>query len=165
MTQFIKLEEELKKIIEENTKEFVLDLHPDYETEPRAPVVVIGNQSREILHGIIPCIIIKTPSGKNTLLEKLLTITVDTVIYDTNTSKAYKTLYEIMEKISTAIIEKGVILNKFEISPAYEWNISDEETYPYWAGSLNFHIVTRNNYRTDVDNFILEESDWRTNGK
>ena len=166
MMKIFDLEEELKAIIKENTKEYKLNVHPESENErePRAPIVIIGNQPREVLQNIIPCVIIKTPNGKNTLLEKLLTLTVSVVIYETETSTAYKTIYEIIDKISTAIIEKGVILQEFEILPTYEWNISDEEMYPFWAGNLNFHIVTKNIYRTDVDDFIYGK-DWGKNGE
>jgi hypothetical protein len=166
MMKIFDLEEELKKIIEENVKEYKLNVHPksENESEPRAPIVIIGNQPREVLQNIIPCVIIKTPAGKNTLLEKLLTLAIGVVIYETETSTAYKIIYEIIEKISTAIIEKGVILQEFEILPTYEWNISDEEMYPFWAGNLNFHIVTKNIYRTDVDDFIYGK-DWGKNGE
>lgn len=157
MMKIFNLEEELRKIIEENIKEYKLKLHPKSESEnegERIPIVIIGNQPREVLEDIIPCVIIKTPAGKNTLLEKLLTLAISVVIYETDTSVAYKIIYEIIDKISTAIIEKGVILQEFEILPTYEWNISDEEMYPFWAGNLNFHVVTTNVYRTDVDDFI-----------
>lgn len=166
MMKIFDLEDELKAIIKENTKEYKLNVHPESENESelRAPIVIIGNQPREVLQNIIPCVIIKTPNGKNTLLEKLLTLTVSVVIYETETSTAYKTIYEIIDKISTAIIEKGIILQEFEILPTYEWNISDEEMYPFWAGNLNFHIVTKNIYRTDVDDFIYGK-DWGKNGE
>lgn len=166
MMKIFDLEEELKAIIKENTKEYKLNVHPESEneSEPRAPIVIIGNQPREVLQDIIPCVIIKTPNGKNTLLEKLLTLAIGVVIYETDTSVAYKTIYEIIEKISTAIIEKGVILQEFEILPTYEWNISDEDMYPFWAGNLNFHIVAKNVYRTDVDDFIYGK-DWGKNGE
>ena len=166
MMKIFDLEEELKRIIKENIEEYKLNVHPENEneSEQRAPIVIIGNQPREILQNIIPCVIIKTPNGKNTLLEKLLTLAIGIVIYETNTSTAYKIIYEIIEKISTAIIEKGVILQEFEILPTYEWNISDEEMYPFWVGNLNFHIVTKNIYRTDVDDFIYGK-DWGKNGE
>ena len=141
MMKIFDLEDELKAIIKENTKEYKLNVHPksENESEPRAPIVIIGNQPREAL-------------------------TVSVVIYETETSTAYKTIYEIIDKISTAIIEKGIILQEFEILPTYEWNISDEEMYPFWAGNLNFHIVTKNIYRTDVDDFIYGK-DWGKNGE
>lgn len=167
MMKIFDLEKELKKIIEENIKEYKLKLHPKSEGEnegERIPIVIIGNQPREVLQDIIPCVIIKTPNGKNTLLEKLLTLAIGVVIYETDTSVAYKTIYEIIEKISTAIIEKGIILKEFEILPTYEWNISDEEMYPFWAGNLNFHIVAKNVYRTDADDFIYGK-DWGKNGE
>lgn len=156
MMNILELQLEIKKIVEENIKGYDLKLHPDCEKTTREPIVIIGNQPKEILEDIIPCVIIKSPNGKNTLLEKIITLTVDIIIYETISSVAYTTLYELVEKLANSIVEKGIVSEYYEISPVYEWQIASEDIYPYWAGTLVFSIIAnKNDYRKDVDDFIF----------
>lgn len=155
MKKIFDLENEIKSILEKRTEDIFLKKYN--ESEKSKIRIIVGQLPVEKFEEIIPCISVKAFSGRNTLEEKRFKLRIAIAIFNENSEEGYKELYEIIETISQEIIEKGILLNSFEILPEYEWNLLDEQPYPYWAGEIIFNILQGKDYRKDVDNWINGE--------
>lgn len=151
MIKIFELEEEIKKIVEEATKDIKLMSRnfENEEDEEKDLTVFVGALPREELESIAPCGIVTTLKGSNSLSEKRLNTVISIAIYDTDTRRGYNQLYELLEVISTSLIEKGVLLEQFEILPEFEWSLPEIQPYPIHAIDIAFNILMRNDYRKD----------------
>lgn len=151
MIKIFELEKEIKKILEKETSKLSLKT---YFSDMRPPKVIIGQIPRENLEILVPCITIKSPSGKNSLIERRIELRIAVAIFNENSEEGYSQLYDLLESVAKIIVEKGTLLNEFEILPEYNWSLLEEQPYPYWAGEIVFNILGNKQYRTDVDDFI-----------
>lgn len=154
MKKIIDLEKEIKNILEIATQNLKLKT---YAGEKRQPKLIVGQIPVEKFEGLVPCISLKTTSGKNTLEEKRLKLRVAIAIFNEVSEEGYIELYEVIETICESVIEKGIVLERFEILPEYNWEILEEQPYPYWAGEIIFNILKAKDYRTDVDSWLNGE--------
>lgn len=153
MKKILELEDEIKKIIEEETKEISLTkMDPEEEKEVLDKMqIFVGGLPREDLDTLAPCAIVTTLKGQNNLQEKRLNTVVSIAIYNKDTRKGYEEICELIEKITEAIVEKGVLLDEFEILPDYSWALPEVQPYPIHGADITFNILARNDYRRDAD--------------
>ncbi len=116
MKKIIDLEKEIKNILEIATQDLKLKT---YAGEKRQPKLIVGQIPVEKFEELVPCISLKTTSGKNTLEEKRLKLRVAIAIFNEVSEEGYIELYEVIETICESVIEKGVVLEYFEILPEY----------------------------------------------
>lgn len=151
MKKIFDLELELKKKLISITEQLKLSTEEKFE---KTPEILIGYVPTEEMASLIPAITLRTIKGKNTLEKKTLQLTINIGIYEKDTEIGYKTLYDLIDLISSEIIDLGVLLQEFEILPEYDWELAEEQPYPFWIAVLVFNIVMSNEYRTDVDDWI-----------
>lgn len=149
MKKIYDLEKELKKIIEEKTESFKFNT---FEGTLASPYVFIGPIPNEIPEEIIPAIGIVGASGRNTLESKEINMDVSIGLFSEETEETYKNIYELIELISTEIINIGIYLNEFEILPNMEWQI--ELIGTFLVANISFKFIRTKTYRKDVDDWI-----------
>ncbi len=158
MKKIFELEQEIKRILEKATSNIILKGYSSIEkmskVVERSPKVIVGQIPKENLEEIVPCITIKSPKGKNALTERRIELRIALAIFNDSSEEGYSQLYDLLENIGKVIIEKGTLLNEFEILPEYNWNLLEEQPYPYWAGEIIFNILGNKQYRTDIDDWI-----------
>lgn len=152
MKKIFELEQEIKRKIQERI--FGLKLKIVEKDVKKEPNIIIGNIPAEKIEELIPAITIRTPNGKNTLSDKKINLNINIGIFEKDSEEAYKSIYDLLDKISKRIISSGILLEEFEILPEYEWELAEEQPYPYWMGKLSFNILMKEDYRTDIDDWI-----------
>lgn len=152
MKQVYDLELELKKVIETVVKDYKSSTT---DGDLKVPTVIVGPVPSENPEEILPAIGIIASSGKNSLDCKEINIETSIVLVIDDTEKTYQTLYEMIDKISTEIISKGIYLNEFEIYTGIEWKINSNSSF--MSAEVLFKVIRRKIYRTDVDAWINGE--------
>lgn len=162
------IENKLKEIIEtaiegKKLKKRSEDDRTEQEYLFKKSDVKVGFLQYGNLEDIVPAITIRRFKGKNTLNENIVKIRVLVGLYGLDTEESYTTLSEIIRTIQekvlntgtlTGIVEDGTESKKYEISPEAEWDVSEEQPYPYWIGYIIFEIKEFKDYRNDTDPWI-----------
>lgn len=148
--------------IEEKLKELVSEIVKDYELfsvdgELKKIDVFRGMVPPEKVGDILPAIAIRANKGNNSLENRTLNIHLVFETINKDTEKGYEEHMKILQEIIDEVISKGTVGDIAEILPEAKWEISEEKDYPYFISEVNFKIVSRKAYRTDVDDWINGE--------
>ena len=157
--------ENIKKVVEELTKDLKLEKPPENNAAIRGkanimdyelvkPAVYIGwvpNEGLEEYEGLAPSITVMFDGGEDSDNENITTdkIRLGILTYDPGTTteeeiklnaKGYKDLLNIICVIKREIKSK---LKGYSISKI-KWNMPQEQKYPYWVANLTFNLELEN---------------------
>lgn len=148
----MELEYGIKKILEDLIEsKIIFEVQEEGEKKIK---VIVGYLPPEKLESIVPCIAIRNIKGKNTLDEKRIVIRVIIGLYGKDTEKGYGNLRELIKKIGYEITKLGIISEEYEVLPEYEWEINEEQLYPYFLGNIDFNILEKKDYREDFEQYL-----------
>lgn len=124
------------------------------ESEKRNIKVYTGILPPDPEETIIPAITIRTIKAKNSLEHRIITLQISIGIFDDDIESGYTEISEVTQLVFDALIEKGVVKNKFEILPDAEWIHPDAQPIPYYLGFITLNVVYEKAYRTDLEDWV-----------
>lgn len=127
------LEIALKKFIEKNTKHLMFPQQED-ENE-RAIKVFSGFLPPNTLADEIPAIVIRFKKGDDNTETRFFNFDLYFAIYDKDPVKGYKGLVLLIERVINRIAEEKYIGDYFVFEDIAEFEIEDEQPYPFWIGN------------------------------
>lgn len=127
------LEIALKKFIEKNTKHLMFPQQED-ENE-RAIKVFSGFLPPNTLVDEIPAIVIRFKKGDDNTETRFFNFDLYFAIYDKDPVKGYKGLVLLIERVINRIAEEKYIGDYFVFEDIAEYEIEDEQPYPFWIGN------------------------------
>lgn len=147
MTPVILLEE-LKKFIEESTKNILLETKNKEKNCERVPKVILGNLPRkEAETNDVPYIVLKFLTGKDlqeagAQTEAKAKIRILAVTYSEDRSKGYIDALNVITKIRFDLLMKRVVGKCFKLDLPVEYIVYEEDISPYTIAEMvcNFDI-------------------------
>lgn len=145
MTPVILLEE-LKKFVEESTKNILLETKNN--AKNRIPKVIVGNLSRkEAEINDVPYIVLKFLTGQDlqeagTPTEAKAKIRILVVTYSEDRSKGYIDALNVITRIRVDLLMKRVVGKCFKLDLPIEYIVYEEDISPYTIAEMvcNFDI-------------------------
>lgn len=129
-------------------------LYDVYQGEKREIQIHTGMLPPDPEETIIPAITIRTIKGKNSLMDKILTVIVSIGIFDKNAESGYIKISELTQKIFDTLLKVGILENRFEILPEAEWSHPETQPYPYYLGFIKLNVTYEKDYREDYKDWL-----------
>lgn len=127
------LEKALKEFISEVTKDFTLPV-PGKKQEDRTLRVLSGFLPPESTEDEIPAVAVRVLKVKDNPEERDFIVRIYAVIYDKDTGRGYDNLVLILQRIIDKINETQIIGDYFAITGNSEYEVYEEQPYPFWMG-------------------------------
>lgn len=128
------LEKALSEFITENTKGLIFPAK-DKQEESRAVKVVSGFLPPNTVVDEIPAIAIRFSDGQDNIDTRFFNFDLYFAIYDKEPIEGYKGLVLLIETVINKITEEKYIGKYFVFEDIAEYEIEDEQSYPFWIGS------------------------------
>lgn len=127
------VEAELLLTLSEFVREAVKDYRlPVKNGDPRPPQVVPGflPPKRGSEHDDFPFVIVRPVKGS---CDETASATVNLIVgvYDESV-KGFEHCLNIMTRLRTAVCEKGVVANRYQLTRPITWELPEEQPYPQW---------------------------------
>ena len=128
------LEKALNEFIAKNTEDLIYPVK-DKQEEPRAVKVVSGFLPPNTAIDEIPAIAIRFSSGEDSVETRFFNFDLYFATYDKDSVKGYKGLVLLIERVINRIAEEKYIGEYFVFEDIAEYEIEDEQPYPFWIGN------------------------------
>lgn len=128
------LEKALNEFIKKNIEDLTYPVK-DKKEEPRAVKVVSGFLPPNTAIDEIPAIAIRFSSGEDSAETRFFNFDLYFAIYDKDPVKGYKGLVLLIERVINRIAEEKYIGEYFVFEDIAEFEIEDEQPYPFWIGN------------------------------
>ncbi len=132
----VMLIDELKVFIEEIVKNYWLETKND---TSKAPQVITGYlpPKKSTPDPDYPFVIVRLSKGKDQQGSGGAVVRIIIGTYSEDSQNGWRDVANIIDRIWNELMKKQVIGKKFKIEYPLDWDIPEEQPYPYWIGVMD----------------------------